>query len=88
MENTDQFKVIFLKEIRNKNIKEIINQHFNNHEYLTRKQLETIANVSGTTAKKIIKDLSSQNIVKKIGTGPSTRYIRWHFFSHDQSGQE
>lgn len=51
-------------------------EYLNEHSYITRPVVELLLSVKKTQASDYLKNMASDGILKKIGSGPSTRYIR------------
>lgn len=58
----------------NKEEKTIIN-YLNSHNEVTRKEAEKLINKEKTTTSIILNKMADNNIISKIGNGPSTKYI-------------
>lgn len=72
-----QVKVIFRRRKLKREKKDVrgdIVSFLKSHEFITRTQIETIAGVSSTSSKYLIRDLIKDGLIEKIGSGPATRY--------------
>lgn len=50
-------------------------EYLRTHSYITRPVVEVLLDVKDTQANKNLKDMVDSKILKKIGSGPSTRYV-------------
>lgn len=53
-------------------------EYLKDHSYITRATAELLLEVKGSQANKYLKQLVDADILKKIGAGPSTRYVLVH----------
>jgi ATP-dependent DNA helicase RecG len=73
----DEFKVIFRRQRVSRagvDIRGILSQHFASDEYVTRRQIESLAGVGSTSAKHLVRSLIREGYLESVGGGPYTKY--------------
>lgn len=53
----------------------LVTEYLEDHEYITRSKVETLLELKSSQARKSLKLLVTSGVLKKIGAGPSTKYM-------------